>query len=165
MHIHAVIAFLMSPALSLPRASSPSRVVIVGSSPAMGGQEAGGQLLPQTLPLLDTRYSETNNHTWWFHPNYPHELNCWLSVFTIIHSHVGNRETQRASGVYEILEVRSGARSVISQIRWLELHNIERANMMGRRGRDKDRCRATVKGFLFSVKQRMNEWLCNIYSR
>lgn len=50
--------------LSPLRAGSPSGVATVGSPSAVGGQEARGQLLPQTLPLMGTRYFITKQpHT------------------------------------------------------------------------------------------------------
>lgn len=46
--------------LSLLRTCSPTGIVAVGSSAAVGTQEAGGQLLLETLPCLDTRYCKPN---------------------------------------------------------------------------------------------------------
>lgn len=46
--------------LSLLRTCSPTGIVAVGSSAAVGTQEAGGQLLLETLPCLDTRYCDPN---------------------------------------------------------------------------------------------------------
>jgi len=48
--------------ISFFRASAPSGARVVGSPSAVGSQEAGGQLLPQALPPLDSRYSSTQTH-------------------------------------------------------------------------------------------------------
>lgn len=102
----------------------------------MGSQEAGGQLLPETLPPLDAGYSKTNTQT----------LLCTLFPIKLIRptdkksfetcifqcwAQRKHTEGQRCSWG---LEVRSWARSLISQIRWLQLHNTNRANVKGREG-------------------------------
>lgn len=125
------LANVSSPLL---RASSPFRGVIVGPSQAVGSQEARGQLLPQTLPVLDTRYSKKQIHVV---PNWTPALNMdWRltktavrSLKNIIHSHREHQTKRVNQWCVWGLEVRSGAWAVISQIRWLELYNMDGANV------------------------------------